>query len=104
MIFVSYSHADEKWRKRFEIISRPLSRLEGIRFWSDRDLTAGEWEPQIEKALKNAVATVLLVSDNFLASDFIIEKELPYLMKAYRTRGLMIFWALLEPCDFKRFS
>lgn len=101
MIFVSYSHADEKWRKRFEIMSKPLSRSEGMRFWSDRDLKAGEWEPQIEKAMKDAVATVLLVSDNFLASDYIIDKELPLLLRAHKTRGLMIFWAYLEPCDLK---
>lgn len=72
MIFVSYSYADEKWRKRFETISKPLSRFEKIQFWSDRDVKAGEWEPQIEKALKNCIAAVLLVSDNFLASDYII--------------------------------
>ncbi|MGA7928857.1 MAG: toll/interleukin-1 receptor domain-containing protein [Candidatus Sulfotelmatobacter sp.] len=76
MIFVSSSHADEKWRKQFETILKPQSRSEGIRFWSDRDIKAGEWEPQIKKAMKDAVAAVLLVSDNFLASDYIIEKEL----------------------------
>lgn len=103
MIFVSYSHADEKWRKEFEIISKPLSRLEGIKFWSDRNLKAGEWEPQIESAMKEAVAALLLVSPNFLASDFIVEKELPYLMEAHEKRELMIFWMLLEPCDYKRF-
>jgi hypothetical protein len=102
MIFVSYSHGDEKWRKRFETISKPLSRAEGMRFWSDRDLKAGEWEPQIEKAMKDAVAAVLLVSDNFLASDYIIDKELPHLMRANEIRGLMIFWAYLEPCDLQR--
>lgn len=85
MIFVSYSHADEKWRKRFEIISRPLGRSEGIRFWSDRDLKAGEWEPQIERAMRGAVAAILLVSDNFLASDYIIEKELPFLLRVRDT-------------------
>lgn len=103
MIFVSYSHADEKWRKEFDIISKPLSRFEGIKFWSDRNLKTGEWEPQIEEAIKDAVAAVLLVSANFLASDFIADKELPYLMQAYEKRRLMICWMLLEPCDYKRF-
>jgi hypothetical protein len=104
MIFVSYSHADEKWRKRFETISKPLARSEEIQFWSDRNIGAGQWETQIEKAMADAIAAVLLVSDNFLASDYIINKELPYLMRAYDKRGLMIFWALLEPCDYKRFT
>lgn len=103
MIFVSYSHQDETWRKRFETMSKPLSRAESMRFWSDRDIKAGEWEKQIEEAMKGAVAAVLLVSDNFLASDYIVGKELPYLQQAHDKRNLMIIWAYLEPCDIKRY-
>jgi hypothetical protein len=102
MIFVSYSHADEAWRKRFETMSKPLTRAEGVRFWSDRDIGAGEWEPQIEGAMHGAVAAVLLVSANFLASDYIVEKEVPFLLRAHADRGLMIFWAYLEPADLRR--
>ncbi|MBP1687668.1 MAG: small GTP-binding protein [Deltaproteobacteria bacterium] len=104
MIFVSYSHQDETWRKRFETISKPLSRAEPMRFWSDHDIKAGEWEKQIEAAMEGAVAAVLLVSDNFLASDYIMDKELPYLLRVHKTRGLMIFWAYLEPCDIRRYG
>jgi hypothetical protein len=103
MIFVSYSHADEAWRKRFETISKPLSRAESMVFWSDKNIKMGEWEKQIEDALKGAVAAVLLVSDNFLASDYIVGKELPYIINGSKTRGLKIVWAYLEPCDLKRF-
>lgn len=103
MIFVSYSHADESWRKRFETVSKPLSRSESMVFWSDRNIKAREWEKQIDAAMKDAVAAVLLVSDNFLASDYIVDKELPYLVRANKSRGLMIVWAYLEPCDLKRF-
>jgi hypothetical protein len=99
MIFVSYSHADEKWRHRFKIISTPLSRAERIQFWSDRDINYGKWEHQLEQAMKGAEAAVLLVSDNFLASSYIMSKEVPYLLRANRERGLMIFWIFLEPCD-----
>ena len=66
MIFVSYSHADEAWRKRFETVSRPLSRSESMVFWSDKNIRMGEWEKQIEATMEDAVAAVLLVSDNFL--------------------------------------
>jgi hypothetical protein len=104
VIFVSYSHPDEKWRERFETISKPLSKSEKIQFWSDRNLCAGQWEGQIEQAMQNALAAVLLVSDNFLASDYIMTKELPYFLGAYQERGLMIFWMYLEPCDLKRHS
>lgn len=104
MIFVSYSHADEKWRKQFETMAKPLGRAEKMTFWSDRDLRAGEWEKQIDAAMRGAVAAVLMVSDNFLASDYIMERELPYLLHANRKRGLMIFWLYLEPCDVKRYK
>jgi hypothetical protein len=103
MIFVSYCHADDAWKKRFEIISKPLSDLEHIEFWSDKKLKAGEWKPQLEAAMKGAIACVLLVSDNFLASNFVRTIELPYLLEAYEKRVLMVFWAYLEPCDIKRF-
>jgi hypothetical protein len=103
MIFVSYSHGDKAWRKRFEIISKPLSRAESMEFWSDEDIKMGEWEQQIEAKMKDAIAAVLLVSDNFLASEYIVEKELPYLIRASKTRDLKIIWAYLEPCDLKRF-
>jgi len=103
MVFVSYSHSDDAWKKRFEIISKPLSDLEHVEFWSDKKLQAGDWNAQLETAMKRAIAAVLLVSDNFLASDFIRTVELPYLLQAREKRGLMIFWAYLEPCDIKRF-
>jgi len=64
-------------------------------FWSGRDLKTGEWEPQIERAMQEAVAAVLLVSDNFLFSDYIVNKELPCLLRAHKERRLMIVWAYL---------
>jgi hypothetical protein len=101
MIFVSYSHSDAKWRERFEMISKPMSRAVSIEFWSDQKIKAGEWEKQIQAAMAKAEAVVLLVSPAFLASEYIINTELPYLFKANKERGLMIFWAYLEPCDLR---
>lgn len=102
-IFVCYSHRDKTWRDRFETIAKPLGRAEKIQFWSDKNIKVGEWQKQIEEAMQGAVAAVLLVSDNFLASDYIVEKELPFLLHAHDTGRLMIVWAYLEPCDILRF-
>jgi hypothetical protein len=99
VVFVCYSHEDEKWRRRFEIITTPLSKKERIRFWSDRNINYGKWEKQLEHAMRESVAAVFLVSDDFLASNYIMSKEVPYLLRANRKRGLMIFWIYLEPCD-----
>jgi len=90
-------------RKDSRPLQNPLSDLEHIEFWSDKNLKAGDWKAQLEAAMEGAIACVLLVSDNFLASDFIRTVELPYLLEAHEKRSLMILWAYLEPCDIRRF-
>jgi TIR domain len=99
MIFVSYCHADRGWRRRFEMMSKPMSRVIPVEFWSDKQIQAGEWDKQVKAAMDKAEAVVFLVSPAFLASDYIIDTELRYFLKANQERGLMIFWAYLEPCD-----
>jgi len=99
MIFVSYCHADRRWCRRFEIMSKPMSRVICMEFWSDRQIHAGEWDKQIRVAMDKAEAVVFLVSPSFLASDYIIDTEVEYFLRANTDRGLMIFWAYLEPCD-----
>ena len=69
-----------------------------IKFWDDDQLEAGElWEDQIKEALDSAAAGVLLVSQDFLASKFINEKELPKLLDAAQDKGKKIFWIHLSP-------
>jgi hypothetical protein len=99
MIFVSYSHADEKWRQEFEIMSKPMSRDFDLKFWSDKELMGGKWEEQIVDKMGEAIAVLFLVSKNFLASKFIAETEVPYFLKARAERKIEIFWALLGHCD-----
>lgn len=70
-----------------------------MQFWSDKQIGAGEWHRQIRGAMDKAEAVVFMVSPAFLASDYIIDMEVPYFLKANKERKLMIFWAYLEPCD-----
>ena len=80
-IFVSYSHKDDKWRERFEVAIKPLTRDGALGLWSDKELEAGQkWHEEIQSALAESAMAILLVSDNFVASDFIVQKELPPLV------------------------
>ena len=51
--------------------------------------------------MSEAKAAVLLVSQNFLASDFITSEEVPELLKSARTKGLTIIWVPISDCLWK---
>lgn len=92
-LFVSYSHKDQEW---FDEIMKFLSSLtanDGVKFVDDTQIPAGaEWEAKIQGFLESATAAVLLVSENFLASNYVREKELPKLLKNAEKNGTKIFW------------
>jgi TIR domain len=102
-VFVSYSRADIQCLERLRVHLRPLQREGAIEYWDDGAINAGEkWQEQIEAALARARIAVLLVSADFLASDFVIESELPVLLAAAEERGTTILPAILKPCRFIR--
>lgn len=102
-IFVSYSHAEAEWLKRLQVHLKPLERAGIIAWWDDTQILPGMvWRDEIEKALATAHIGVLLVSADFVASDFIANHELPDLLAAAQDRGLTILSLIVGPSRFKR--
>src|ERR1035441_2826008 len=99
MIFVAYSHKDEKWLTELEIMAAPLKKYGGLKPYSDKDIKTGaDWRKSIDALLKNAAVAVLLVSRHFLNSSFIMDVELPAILKAQKERGLKVIWVLVSHC------
>jgi hypothetical protein len=76
-IFVSYAHVDEAYRAALEKYLIVLKMQRVIEHWDDRILVAGDkWDQEINENLEKAHVIVLLVSIDFLNSDYIRTKEM----------------------------
>ena len=70
-LFYSYAHKDEALRDALETHLKPLQRQQVIDTWHDRKIGAGrEWEKAIDANLEAADIILLLISADFLASDY----------------------------------
>jgi len=98
-VFISYSHNDKKWLDRLLIHLKPLSRDYDIDVWSDKKIRTGsKWKEEIEAAVDSCDVAVLLISADFLASDFIYTDELPPLLRAAENEGKLIISIIVSPC------
>lgn len=81
-------------------------RGEGIiDLWSDDRIGAGaDWEEEIAQAICQAKVVALLVSANFLTSDFILRKEVPEILKRRQSEGLVVFPITAKDCVWRRVS
>lgn len=100
-VFVSYSHTDIEYLERLTIHLKQFEKNKKIDLWSDKKINAGEnWKEKIQNALENAAIAILLISADFLASDFITDNELPPLLKFAEEHGTVILPVIVRPCRF----
>src|SRR5215471_365061 len=97
-VFVSYSHRDQEALERLKTFVRPLERDGLIGYWDDTRIEAGhDWEADILTALGQARVAVLLISQNFLASDFIAQEEIPRILAREHADDLLVIPVFVSP-------
>lgn len=100
-LFYSYAHCDEPLCKELQKHLRALKRSGLIRDWYDRKIEPGsEWAAEIHAALERAGIILLLVSADFLASQYIFEVELPFAMQRQSEGRARVIPILLRPVEW----
>ena len=98
-IFISYSHSDEDWKDRLTSHLGVLRNEDLLNFWDDPKIGAGDgWRGEIQQAMESSNLAVLLISANFLTSQFIKDVEVPRLLSRREKEGLVVLPIILKPC------
>jgi hypothetical protein len=102
-IFISYSHKNKKYLGEFETFLRPYVRSGELQKWDDTDIPPGvDWLKEIRKAMTTCRLALLLVSQEYLASDFIASEEFPQIISEGESGGITVLWIALGPSTFHR--
>lgn len=100
-VFISYSHRDARWLSRLQVHLMPLARNFKIDQWDDTKIKGGMiWRQEINDAMQTAKVAILMVSADFLASEFIVKDELPPLLAAASNEGALVLPVILSPSMF----
>ena len=101
-IFVSYSHQDEDVWKQLHKHLTSMVRNGIIEIWVDRKICPGQpINHEIEKNIADADIVLLLVSANFISSDYCYDVEMNSAMDLHKTRSLQVIPVILSACDWK---
>lgn len=100
-IFISYSHRDEEYKDQLLRHLRLLEKQNLATFWDTSQIPAGaDWAQEIKKAINDAEIAVLLVSPDFLASDYVVDHELPALLSRTKSRQTLVLPVLVRPTSW----
>jgi hypothetical protein len=101
VVFFSYSHKDEELRDQLEIHLTMLKRQGAIETWHDRRLLAGDAiDHGISVELERADIVLLLVSPDFLASEYCYGVEMARAMERHMEGSARVIPVILRPCEW----
>jgi len=95
-IFISHSRKDKAWADRLRLHLGVFD--DSVDVWQDSSIRPGDnWMASIREAISNADAAILLISPDYLASEFVTEAEIPNLLKTSKKGTMMIMPVMVRP-------
>lgn len=97
-VFIAYAHEDEQWREQLVKNLRPLQWQGLISTWYDREILAGsDWVKKIDAEMNSALVILLLISPDFLASDYCYGIEMKRALERHERREARAIPVILRP-------
>src|SRR5262249_30235856 len=101
-IFVAYAHADEVMKNQLIKHLSPLRRTGVIQEWHDRRINPGaEWEDEIDLHVGRCVIVLLLISADFVHSEYCYTVEMKRAMERHQRGDACVVPIILRPCDWR---
>ncbi len=101
-VFFSYAHEDEDLKGELVKHLSTLKHTGVIRNWHDRMIAAGtEWKGAIDAHLESAHVILLLISSNFLASDYCFDIELKRALERHYAGEARVIPIILKAVDWQ---
>ena len=101
-VFYSYAHEDEALRDQLEKHLSLMQRQGIIQAWHDREITAGRaWKDAIDQNLEAAELILLLISPDFLHSDYCYDIEMQRALERHDTGEAWVLPIHLRPVDWQ---
>jgi len=101
-VFVSYSHADEGLRKELGKHLSVLERQGIITTWHDRMIGAGtEWEGVIDSRLNDSRVILLLISADFIQSEYCYDVEMKRALERHQQRSALVIPVIVRAVSLK---
>lgn len=100
VVFISYSHKDEEEKE--QLLAHLGVLRDVVDLWSeDRIAPGSDWSGEIQETMRQASVAVLLITANFLTSDFILGEEVPTLLQRREQEGLVVIPVIARACAWR---
>ena len=101
-LFISYSSKDKAYRESLKDHLSSMERNDEIETWSDREILPGkEWDQEIRENLKSADIIVLLISSDFITSDYCFGVEVKLAMEKHERGDSIVLPVIVRACDWE---
>src|SRR5947207_2671872 len=101
-IFYCYARKDKRLRDELERHLGVLKRSEQVTTWYDREIQPGmDWKREIDKHLNTSDIVLLLVSPDFVRSDYCYGIEMRQALERYQAGRVSVIPIILRPVDWR---